>query len=189
MVIRFGGPWDERAGHRFDRSKIVCDPYARVVGGRDVWRAKPDWNNIYQHRARLAFDDFDWEDDRPLEVPINDLVIYELHVRGFTANPSSKVSAPGTYAGILEKIPYLKRLGVNCVELMPIFEFDEWENSRQHPQTGELSLNYWGYSTLGFFAPKAGYAATGSFGMQVDEVKNLIKELHGRESRSSWTSC
>ena len=175
---RFGGPWDERAGHRFDPSKIVCDPYARVVGGRDVWRSKPDWNNIYQHRARLAFDDFDWEDDRPLEVPINDLVIYELHVRGFTANPSSKVSAPGTYAGILEKIPYLKRLGVNCVELMPIFEFDEWENSRQHPQTGEMLLNYWGYSTLGFFAPKAGYAATGRFGMQVDEVKNLIKELH-----------
>ncbi len=175
---RFGGPWEPRAGHCFDRSKIVSDPYARVMGGRDMWCAQPDWDDIYQHRARLAFDDFDWEDDRPLEIPTNDLVIYELHVRGFTAHPSSGVSAPGTFAGILEKIPFLRKLGVNCVELMPIFEFDEWENSRQHPETGQLLLNYWGYSTLGFFAPKAGYAATGRFGMQVDEVKNLIKELH-----------
>src|SRR5215470_5933072 len=175
---RFGGPWEPNLGHRFDASKIVCDPYARVVGGRDVWCAKPDWDNIYQHRGRLVFDDFDWEEDRPLEVPINDLVIYELHVRSFTAHPSSKVSAGGTYAGILEKISYLKNLGVNCVELMPIFEFDEWENSRQHPETGQLLLNYWGYSTLGFFAPKAGYAATGRLGMQVDELKTLVKELH-----------
>jgi len=175
---RFGGPWEPSVGHRFDASKVVGDPYARVIGGRDVWFAKPDWDDIYQHRSRLAFDDFDWEDDRPLETPINDLVIYELHVRGFTAHPSSKTSAGGTFAGIIEKIPYLKKLGVNCVELMPIFEFDEWENSRQHPQTGQWLLNYWGYSTLGFFAPKAGYAATGRLGMQVDEVKNLVKELH-----------
>ena len=140
--------------------------------------AQPDWNDPYQHRARLVFDDFDWEGDRPLEMPIEDLVIYELHVRGFTAHPSSGVTRPGTFAGIREKIPYLKELGVNCVELMPIFEFDEFENSRQHPETGELLLNYWGYSTVGFFAPKAGYAATGRFGMQVDELKNLVKELH-----------
>jgi len=130
---RFAGPWDPWAGHRFDRSKIVSDPYARVVGGRDLWCAKPDWDNIYQHRGRLAFDDFDWEDDRRLAIPTNDLVIYEHHVHGFTAHASSKVSVPGIFAGILEKIPYLKKLGVNCVELMPIFEFDEWENSRQHP--------------------------------------------------------
>ena len=175
---RFGGPWEPRIGHRFDPSKIVCDPYARVIGGRDVWCAKPDWDDIYQHRARLAFDDFDWEDDRPLEITTNDLVIYELHVRGFTAHNSARVSAPGTFAGIIDKIPYLKSLGVNCVELMPIFEFDEWENSRQHPETGQLLLNYWGYSTLAFLAPKAGYAATGRLGMQVDEVKNLIKLLH-----------
>ena len=105
-------------------------------------------------------------------------MIYEAHVRGFTADPSSKVSAPGTFAGLREKIPYLKSLGINCLELLPIYEFDEWENNRLHPETGELLLNYWGYSTVGFFAPKAGYAATGSLGMQVDELKNLIKELH-----------
>jgi isoamylase len=175
---RFSGPWDPAAGQRFDKTKILCDPYARVVGGRDVWRAQPDWQDIYQHRARLAFDDFDWEGDTALEIPTKDLFIYEAHVRGFTAHPSSKVSAPGTYAGLREKIPYLKSLGVNCIELLPIYEFDEWENNRTHPETGELLFNYWGYSTVGFFAPKAGYAATGSLGMQMDELKNLIKELH-----------
>jgi isoamylase len=175
---RFSGPWNPEAGHRFDKTKIVCDPYAKVLGGRDIWREKPDWNDIYQHRARLAFDDFDWEGDKAIEIPTKDLIIYEAHIRGFTADPSSKVSAPGTYAGLREKIPYLKSLGVNCLELLPIYEFDEWENNRLHPETGELLLNYWGYSTVGFFAPKAGYAATGGLGMQVDELKNLIKELH-----------
>ena len=175
---RFSGPWNPEAGQRFDATKIVCDPYARVVGGRDKWRAEPDWENVYQHRARLAFDDFDWEGDRPLETPVTDLVMYELHVRSFTAHPSSSVSAAGTYAGILEKIPYLKSLGVNCIELLPIFEFNEWENSRRHPETQQILLNVWGYSTVGFFAPKAGYAATGCLGMQVDEVKNMVKELH-----------
>jgi isoamylase len=176
--FRFSGPWDPATGQRFDKTKILSDPYARVLGGRDVWRAQPDWNDIYQHRARLSFDDFDWEGDTALEIPTKDLIIYEAHVRGFTAHPSSKVSAPGTFAGLSEKIPYLKSLGVNCLELLPIYEFDEWENNRKHPETGELLLNYWGYSTVGFFAPKAGYAATGSLGMQVDELKNLIKELH-----------
>ncbi|MBV8834301.1 MAG: glycogen debranching enzyme, partial [Acidobacteriaceae bacterium] len=127
---------------------------------------------------RLAFDDFDWEADHPLETPIQDLVVYEMHVRGFTAHESSSVSAPGTYAALREKIPYLKELGVNCIELLPIYEFDEWDNNRRHPETGELLLNYWGYSTIAFFAPKAGYAATGQFGMQVDELKTTIKELH-----------
>src|SRR3954454_9657352 len=175
---RFSGPHDPSRGLRFDHSKILSDPYARVLGGRDVWRAEPDWNNIYKHRSRLAFDDFDWEGDYPLETPIQDLVFYEMHVRGFTAHSSSQVSAPGTYAGLREKIPYLKELGVNCVELLPIYEFDEWENNRRHPDTGELLLNYWGYSTVAFFAPKAGYAATGVLGMQVDELKTTIKELH-----------
>jgi glycogen operon protein len=175
---RFSGPCNPQAGHRFDKSKILCDPYAKVLGGRDVWRKQPDWNDPYQHRARLSFDDFDWEGDTALEIPTKDLIIYEAHVRGFTASPTSNVSAPGTFAGLCEKIPYLKSLGVNCIELLPIFEFDEWENNRLHPETGELLLNYWGYSTVGFFAPKAGYAATGGLGMQVDELKNLIKELH-----------
>ncbi|WRH67809.1 MAG: alpha-amylase family glycosyl hydrolase [Planktothrix sp. GU0601_MAG3] len=101
-----------------------------------------------------------------------------MHVRSFTRHKSSGVKHPGTFAGMREKISYLKELGVNAVELMPIYEFDEFENSRKSPITGETLYNYWGYSTVGFFAPKAGYAATGKLGMQVDEVKALVKELH-----------
>ena len=176
--FRMDGPYNPQEGHRFDPTKILLDPYAKVIGGRDVWGVQPDWNDIYQHRGRIVFDDFDWQSDRPLEIPIEDLIIYEMHVRGFTRHPSSGVKHPGTFAGIREKIPYLKELGINCIELMPIFEFDEFENSRTHPETGELLLNYWGYSQVGFFAPKAGYAATGKFSMQVDELKALIQDLH-----------
>lgn len=175
---RMDGPCNFKEGHWFDQSKILMDPYAKIIGGRDIWGVTPDWNNIYQHRARIAFDDFDWEDDRPLEIPPEDQIIYEMHVRSFTRHPSAGVKHPGTFAAIREKIPYLKELGVNCVELLPIYEFDEFENSRPNPQTGEMLLNYWGYSTVGFFAPKAGYAATGKLGMQVDELKTLVKELH-----------
>ncbi|MEB3160170.1 MAG: glycogen debranching protein GlgX [Synechocystis sp.] len=177
---RMDGPNNFQEGHWFDSNKILMDPYARNIGGRDIWGVTPDWDGIYQHRARIAFDDFDWEDDRPLEIPPEDQIIYEMHVRSFTRHPSSKVKEKhqGTFAGIRDKIPYLKELGINAVELMPIYEFDEFENSRPNPQTGELLVNYWGYSTVGFFAPKAGYAATGKFGMQVDEFKALVKELH-----------
>jgi isoamylase len=175
---RMDGPSDPGGGHRFDRSKILLDPYAKAVGGRDIWGRQPDWNDLFQHRGRLVFEDFDWEDDRPLEVPMEDLVIYEMHVRSFTQHPSSGAKYPGTFAAIREKIPYLKALNVNCVELLPIYEFDEFENSRISPVTGEMLYNYWGYSTVGFFAPKAGYAATGKFGMQADELKTLVRELH-----------
>jgi glycogen operon protein len=175
---RMDGPYEPWQGHRFDYSKILMDPYAKVIGGRDVWGQQPDWNDTYPHRARFIYDDFDWEGDRSLETPIEDLVIYEMHVRGFTRHASSMVKHRGTFAGLREKIPYLKQLGVNCVELMPIFEFDEFENSKISPVTGETLYNYWGYSQVGFFAPKAGYAATGRMGMQVDELKTLIKDLH-----------
>ncbi|MGK3971529.1 glycogen debranching protein GlgX [Sorangium sp. So ce118] len=174
---RMGGPFLPEQGHRFDSTKILSDPYAKVLGGRDVWRAEPDWTNIYRHRARLLFQDFDWEDDRPPEIPFQDLVVYEMHVRGFTRHPSSGARHPGTFAAIREKIPHLKRLGINCIELLPIAEFDEWEGSRRDAN-GDWLVDYWGYSTAGFMAPKAGYAATGRFGMQADELKALIKELH-----------
>jgi len=167
--------------HRFDPTQVLLDPYARGIGGRDVWGEPPDWNDGYQHRARIVFDDFDWEGDRPLEVPLEDLVIYETHVRGFTRHPSAEVKQPGTFAAIREKIPYLKELGVNCIELMPIYEFDEFEGSRPNPETGEMLMNYWGYSTVGFFSPKTGFAATGKLGdatMVADELKTLVKELH-----------
>jgi glycogen operon protein len=167
--------------HRFDPSKILLDPYAKAIGGREVWGQTPNWDDPYPHRARVVYDDFDWEADRPLETPMEDLIIYEMHVRSFTRHPSSKVKQPGTFAAIREKIPYLKVLGINCVELMPIYEFDEFENNRPNPETGELLMNYWGYSTVGFFAPKAGFAATGKMKdatMVADELKTLVKELH-----------
>jgi isoamylase len=185
--FRMGGPGPrvergEPGFHRFDPSKILMDPYAKGIGGRDVWGETPDWNDVYPHRARIVRDDFDWESDRPLEIPPEDLIIYEMHVRGFTRHPSAAVKQPGTFAAIREKIPYLKELGVNCVELMPIFEFDEFEHGKQDPETHQwIKMNYWGYSTVGFFAPKAGYAATGraqDATMVADELKTLVKELH-----------
>ena len=175
---RMDGPWNPREGHRFDKTKILMDPYAKLIAGRDVWGVQPDWKNMYQYRARVVCDDFDWEDDLPLETPVNDLVIYEMHVRNFTCGAEAGVKHPGTFAGIAEKIPYLKELGVNCVELMPIHEFDEFENSKPSPVDGHMLYNVWGYSNVGFFAPKAAYASTGRFGMQADELKNLIKRSH-----------
>ena len=167
------------AQHRFNPDQMLMDPYAHAIGGRDVWGHPPDYSKPYQHRARIVNDDFDWETDRPLEIPVEDLVIYEMHVRGMTRHPSSGVKHPGTFAAISEKIPYLKELGVNCVEFMPIFEFDEFENFFYNPN--QRLMNYWGYSTLGFFAPKTGYASTGANKdgtMVADELKTLIKDLH-----------
>ena len=176
--FKIDGPYSPEQGHRFNKDNILMDPYARVLSGRDVWGVEPNWDEKYQYRSRVAFDDFDWEGDKPLEIDDADLVIYEMHVRSFTQSDSSGVKFKGTYAGIAEKIPYLKSLGVNAVELMPVFEFDEFENSRTHPETGEKLFNYWGYSTVAFFAPKAGFAASGRFGMQIDEFKQLVKQLH-----------
>ncbi len=177
---RMDGPFNPQIGDWYDTSKILTDPYAKALGGREVWGRTPDWNEKYQHRSQIVLDDFDWEDDCPLEIPHEDLIIYEMHVRSFTRHDSSEIkeSHRGTFSGICDKISYLKELGINAVELMPVFEFDEFENSRPNPESGEMLYNYWGYSTVGFFAPKAAYAATGRFGMQVDELKTLIKELH-----------
>jgi glycogen operon protein len=176
--LRLDGPFDPAQGHRFDRSRILLDPAAQSISGRDVWGALPDPADPFPYQARIVPQDFDWEGDRPLQRRLEDLVIYEMHVRGFTAGSSSGVKQPGSFAGLREKIPYLKELGVTAVELLPVFEFDELENSRTNPLTGERLWNYWGYSTIGFYAPKAGYAATGRVGMQADEFKTLVKELH-----------
>jgi isoamylase len=175
--FRVTGPEPAEFGDRFDPGKVLADPYARAMSGHEQWGRRPDPADPYPYRSRLVYDDFDWDGDRPLRLPSEDLVVYELHVRGFTRHPSSGVKHPGTYAALVEKIPYLRELGVNCVELMPIFEFDEFENHRWN-EDGELLYNYWGYSTVGFFAPKAGYAATGPLGMQCDEFRNLVKEFH-----------
>jgi isoamylase len=171
---RVDGPSRAAEGHRFDLATVLLDPYATLLTGRDAWGAPRE----RAYRSAIAFDDFDWEGDHRLGIRPEDLVIYELHVRGFTRHHSSGARHPGTFAGLTDKIGYLRDLGVNCVELMPVFEFDELDNTRADPATGERLYNYWGYSTVGFFAPKAGYAATGGYGMQADEFKNMVKLLH-----------
>ena len=173
---RFDGPYDPANGLLFDKSRVLLDPYAKSISGRTRWCEERKELGDFQHRGQFIREDYDWNGDKPLEIPASKLLIYEMHVRSFTVHPSSGVKHKGTYAGLIEKIPYLKKLGVNCIELMPIFEFDELENERVVDD--QRLLNYWGYSTVGFFAPKAGYAASAPFGMEADELKNMIRLLH-----------
>ena len=178
---RVFGPFAPHAGHRFNPDVVVLDPYATSISGGQQWGV-PDVPNgdgytRFTRRGRIEDDDeFDWEDDMPPGTPLARTVIYELHVRGYTRHPSSKVRHPGTFLGLCEKIPYLQSLGVTAVQLMPVLEFDELDQPRIHPGTGEPLKNYWGYSPLNFFAPKASYAALP--GQQVREFKQMVKEFH-----------
>ncbi|MBR6274244.1 MAG: glycogen debranching enzyme [Lachnospiraceae bacterium] len=174
--FRFDGDYVPSQGLLFNKEKVMIDPYSKLVSGNETWGEYTYANSKYKHRSRIMLEDYDWEGDVQLEIPIEDLVIYEMHVRGFTKHESSKVRFPGTYAGIIEKIPYLKGLGINCIELLPVFEFDELEFSQFPGDT--RSANFWGYSTVSFFAPKAAYASFGPMGMAADEFKNLVKQLH-----------
>lgn len=176
--FRLEGPFDPAKGLRFERSKILLDPMAHCITGRDVWGRGAEDQRGTVYRSRLIPEDFDWEGDQPLHLPFEDLVIYEAHVRGFTRSPSAGVTYPGTFAAIREKVAYLKELGINCLELLPIFQFNEREVDRINPQTKETLFNYWGYNTIGFYAPHASFAATAAMGTQVDEFKALVKELH-----------
>ena len=169
------GPNNRQQGLCFDKTVPLLDPYAKSVAGRPVFGQECDETD-FKYRGRVIMQDYDWEGDKNLNIPKKDLIIYEMHVRSFTRHPSSNVKYKGTFAGICEKIPYLKKLGINCIELLPIFEFDELENTRVYD--GRRLYNYWGYSTVNFFSPKAGYAASGPLGMEVDELKYTIKELH-----------
>jgi glycogen operon protein len=177
---RVFGPAGPRSPHRFDSSAIVLDPYAPALSGGQCW-GQPDVphgrsGGRLTRRGRLVIDDFDWEDDVPPATPLGQTVLYELHVRGYTQHPSSDVKQPGTFAGLCEKLPYLKALGVTAIQLMPVLEFDELDHARKHPATGELLKNYWGYSPISFFAPKASYAAHA--GQQLREFKALVKAAH-----------
>ncbi|WP_022762429.1 glycogen debranching protein GlgX [Butyrivibrio sp. AD3002] len=172
----FDGPYEPEKGLLYDKNRVLLDPYAKSISGRTVWGKKHREDEQFVHRGQIVDEDFTWGGDKPLEIPVEKLVIYEMHVRSFTQNKNSNVRHRGTYAGVMEKIPYLKELGINCVELMPVFEFDEFENSRE--VGGKRLYNYWGYSTVGFFAPKAGYAASAPLGMEGYEFKHMIKEFH-----------
>lgn len=175
--FRFNGPHQPKNGHYFDPEKLLMDPYARETTGLSQWRMPDYAGNAYSLRSAIPSGRFDWEGDRPLNLPFKDLVIYEMHVRSFTAHHSAQVANPGTYAGLVEKIPYLKELGINCVELMPVQEFDEFESTFSNPETGEQLLQYWGYGTTAFFSPKVGFASSCGQGA-IDEFKHMVKELH-----------
>ena len=173
-AYQFDGPYDEAQGHRFDKNAILLDPYARAVTEQRVWGEKFEGEHIY--KARVVENNFDWGARKQLENKLEDLIIYEMHVRGFTMSPTSGVEARGTFEGIREKIPYLKELGVNAIELMPIFEFDEMDSAREH--VGRQLLDYWGYNTVCFFAPNTSYSSVQEHNHEGDELKRLIRELH-----------
>lgn len=174
-AFSFDGPYEPAKGLLFNEENVLLDPYSRAVTGQRKWGEKPEGGKDFEYRARVVKSSFDWGDIKQLEQPFEDLVIYETHVRGYTKDKSSGVSAPGTFAGLKDKIPYLKDLGINAVELMPIFEFDEMESARV--VDGVQLYNYWGYNTVSFFAPNTSYAFNEEHSHEGDELKSLIKAL------------
>lgn len=173
-AYRLDGPYDEKRGLRFDKTKLLLDPYARAVTGQSRWGNKN--NSRHGYRARVVRSNFDWGTQKQTQIPMEDLIIYELHVRGFTKDSSSQVEFPGTFHGLKEKIPYLKELGINAVELMPVFEFDEMREARLIDEN--LLLDYWGYNPVSFFAPNTSYCSSLEYNREGLELKTLIKELH-----------
>lgn len=174
-AFSFDGPYEPAKGLLFNEENVLLDPYSRAVTGQRKWGEKPEGGKDFEYRARVVKSNFDWGNIKQLEQPFEDLVIYETHVRGYTKDKSSGVSAPGTFAGLKDKIPYLKDLGINAVELMPIFEFDEMESARV--VDGVQLYNYWGYNTVSFFAPNTCYAFNEEHNHEGDELKSLIKAL------------
>lgn len=174
-AFSFDGPYEPAKGLLFNEENVLLDPYSRAVTGQRKWGEKPEGGKDFEYRARVVKSSFDWGNIKQLEQPFEDLVIYETHVRGYTKDKTSGVSAPGTFAGLKDKIPYLKDLGINAVELMPIFEFDEMESARV--VDGVQLYNYWGYNTVSFFAPNTSYAFNDEHNHEGDELKSLIKAL------------
>ena len=172
-AFRLDGPYDKKKGLLFDKNKPLLDPYAKAVIGQSEWGKSPD--AFLGYRSRVVKNNFDWGITKPSIIPMEDLVIYEMHVRGFTKDASSGVTHPGTFHGIMEKIPYLKELGINAIELMPIFEFDEMRDHRVID--GKELLDYWGYNTVSFFAPNTSYASDMEYNHVGTELKQLIKTL------------
>jgi isoamylase len=173
-----GAPW-----HRYGKA-LLLDPYARAVAGAAEWGAVPSpgeetpWAGVRARRGVVEGKEFDWGFDQPIDRHLADSVIYELHVRSFTRDSSSGVAHPGTFRGLVEKIPYLVDLGVTAVELMPVSEFEENDSDRRNPATGERLKNLWGYHPISFFAPRTAYGTSEEPGAVVDEFKEMVKALH-----------
>lgn len=194
-AYRIEGPYQPAAGHRFNPHKLLLDPYATAITRLDDWDFAlargydPDSpqrdlsistldSAAAVPRCVVTDDDFDWQDDRPLRHPWAHTVIYETHVRGFTIHPSAGVVYPGTYRGLIEKIPYLTALGVTAVELLPVQEFNPCDLVRVNPLTGERLKNYWGYNPAAFFAPNSGYSSSPGMGQHKLEFKQMVRALH-----------
>jgi len=185
-AYRVDGPYAPERGHRFNRNKVLLDPYAREIIYSTNWsreHARGTCINCAQALKCVVIDpsDYDWEGDTPLRVPFNETVIYELHVGGFTLHPSSGVPHPGTYRGLVAKIPYLKSLGITAVELMPVQQFDEQETNlylAPPPPESTCTGNYWGYNPVNFFAPHRGYCVDLETSSPVTEFRDMVKALH-----------
>ena len=192
---RIEGPYLPEEGHRFNSHKLLLDPYARAIAGVENWdflaahgydssSALTDLsfstvdNAATTPKCIFTHDHFDWEMDQPPKHSASATVIYETHVRGFTIHSSSGVAHPGTFAGLIEKIPYLQDLGVTAIELMPVLEFNENETNRLNPITGTKLKNYWGYNPVALFAPKQSYRIGGPHGQQIKEFREMVKAFH-----------
>lgn len=175
-AYRMDGPYDPQKGLLFNKENILLDPYAKAVAGLREWGVEAKEVDYAGYRARVVKDDFDWGDYKQPLTPMEDVIIYEMHVRGFTKDASSGVDFPGTFDGIREKIPYLKELGVTAVELMPIFEFDEMHDHREHE--GRHLIDYWGYNTVNYFSPNTAYCSKPEYNKEGNELKRLVKVLN-----------
>jgi len=194
-AYRVDGPYQPREGHRFNFHKLLIDPFAAAISplppwdfesahgydpsvpNKDLALSKLD-NSRSMPKCVFVNESFEWDGDHPLRHSWSDTVIYEVHVRGFTIHPKSGVDHPGTYLGLVEKIFYLKTLGVTAVELMPVQEFNSNSTGRKNPQTGQPLSNYWGYDPVVFFAPKGSYSSSGSMGQQKLEFKQMVRAFH-----------
>jgi glycogen operon protein len=195
-AYRVDGPYQPKDGHRFNFNKLLLDPFATAISRLPTWEfgpargydpSVPDGDSVCSlvddagamPKCVFTQEDFHWHEDRPPRHPWSKTVIYETHVRGFTIHPSSGVAHPGTYRGLMEKIPYFKDLGVTAVELMPVQEFNEHQVTGINPQTGQPLRNYWGYDPVAFFAPKASYSSSEGVGQQKLEFKEMVQAFHG----------
>jgi isoamylase len=194
-AYRVDGPYEPSEGHRFNFNKLLLDPFATAISRLPPWDfasargydpSAPEQdlalstldNSKSMPKCVFTQEPFQWHEDRPPRHPWPKIVIYETHVRGFTVHPNSGVGHPGTYRGLMEKIPYLKELGVTAVELMPVHEFNETSVTRRNPRTNQPLVNYWGYDPVAFFAPKASYSSSGGLGQQKLEFKEMIRSFH-----------